>query len=55
MSDKPKLNNQIHNVKVIDNEWVCNIHEDTILVFHSMSSQYEYYSCPKCGNYIKVN
>lgn len=50
-----KLNTEIHNVEVIDNEWICNVHKDTILEFHSMSFNYEYYCCPKCGNYIKVD
>lgn len=50
-----KLNREIHNVEIIDNEWMCNEHPDTILEFHHLSSQYEYYACPKCGNYIKVD
>ena len=50
-----KLNREIHDVVVLDNEWMCNEHPDTILEFHHMSNQYEYYACPKCGNYIKVD
>ena len=50
-----KLNREIHNVVVLNNEWMCNEHPDTPLEFHHMSSQYEYYACPKCGNYIKVD
>ena len=38
-----KLNREIHNVVVLDNEWMCNEHPDTILEFHHLSSQYEYY------------
>ena len=50
-----KLNREIYDVKIVDNEWMCNQHPDTILEFHHLSSQYEYYACPKCGNYIKVD
>ena len=50
-----KLNREIYNVVVLDNEWMCNEHTDTPLEFHHLSSQYEYYACPKCGNYIKVD
>ena len=50
-----KLNREIYEVVVIDNEWMCDEHPDTVLEFHHMSNQYEYYACPKCGNYIKVD
>ena len=59
MTEQVKLNRQIYQVEVkeIDGttEWMCNEHPDTVLEFHHMSSQYEYYACPKCGNYIKVD
>lgn len=50
-----KLNNIIRNVKIINNEWMCNEHPNVILEFHHMSNQYEYYACPECGNYIQVD
>lgn len=55
MADKIKLNREIRNVKVENNEWMCDEHPDTVLEFHHMTNQYEYYACPKCGNYIKVD
>lgn len=50
-----KLNNIIRNVKIINNEWVCNEHPYIILEFYDMDNNYEYYACPECGNYIKVD
>lgn len=54
-----KLNREIYNVsmKEIDgeNHWMCNEHPDTVLEFYDMDNNYEYYACPKCGNYIKVD
>ena len=50
-----KLNREIYEVVVLDNEWMCNDHPDTILEFYDMDNNYEYYACPKCGNYIKVD
>ena len=50
-----KLNREIYEVVVIDNEWMWDEHPDTILEFHHMDNNYEYYACPKCGNYIKVD
>ena len=55
MTEEIKLNHQIRDVKVVNNEWMCNVHKDTQLDFHHMTGQYEYYACPKCGNYIKVD
>lgn len=55
MSDKVKLNLEIREVKVVDNEWMCDEHPDTVLEFYKLTQQYEYYACPKCGNYIKVD
>lgn len=50
-----ELNKQIWDVVVLDNEWMCDEHPDTVLEFHHMDHSYEYYACPCCGNYIKVN
>lgn len=50
-----KLNREIYNVVVLDNEWMCNEHPDTQLEFHHLSSQYEYYACPKCGQLMNFN
>ena len=55
MSNEVKLKREIYSVVVLDNEWMCDEHPDTPLEFHHLSSQYEYYACPKCGNYIKVD
>lgn len=50
-----KLNREIYNVEIVDNEWVCDVHTDTILEFYCLTHHHEYYACPKCGNYIKVD
>ena len=55
MSNEVKLNHEIYDVVVVDNEWMCDKHKDTPLEFHHLSASYEYYACPKCGNFIKVD
>lgn len=51
----PKLKDEIFDVQIVDNEWMCNNHPTVPLAFYKLTPSYEYYACPECGDYIKVD